>query len=237
VQLHLDSRPVGNVIVVQCDGRIVASAEAHSIQLYLARVLAEHHDVVLQMERVNFIDSSGLGALVRLVASARASGGDIKLCALQPQVHKTLEMTNLLTLFEIHDTEADAIVAAYLGSRYAKDKAGEHQLRILCVYDSVDVRTLLGEVLNRAGYTAITAGNMHDAKILLKATKARLVVLGPKMQTVYGESTREVLEAIDPNVSLVMLDSDFSSQDPGEAATKMLEAIRGITQERPTPLH
>jgi anti-sigma B factor antagonist len=227
--LRLDSRPVGDIMVVKCSGRIVAGADVHSLQLLLGKVLPQHHEVVLQLERVEFIDSSGLGALVRLVSTARSSGSDLKLCALPMQVQKTLEMTNLISLFEIYDSEAEAIVAAYLGSRYAKDKGDEKQLRILCVYDSADVRALLGEVLCRAGYKAVTTGNVHDAQILLKATKAKLVVLGANMQSVHGASTRKAMEEIDPAVSLVVLDESFGAQDPGEAATKLLETIRTRT--------
>lgn len=88
--------------------------------------MPQHHDIVLQLERVEYIDSSGLGALERLLTTARTNGGDLKLCALQPPVRRILvrrilEMTNLIALFEIFDNETDAIVAAYLGSRYAKD--------------------------------------------------------------------------------------------------------------------
>jgi anti-sigma B factor antagonist len=227
--LRLDSRPVGDIIVVQCSGRIVAGADVHSLQLLLAKVLPQHHEVVLQLERVEFIDSSGLGALVRLVSSARASGSDLKLCALPTQVRKTLEMTNLISLFEVYDSEAEAIVAAYLGPRYSKDKGDEKQLRILCVYDSADVRALLGEVLCRAGYKAVTTGNVHDAQILLKATKAKLVVLGANLQSVHGASTKKAMEEIDPEVSLIVLDDSFGAQDPGEAATKLLETIRSTT--------
>jgi anti-sigma B factor antagonist len=227
--LRLDSRPVGDVMVVQCNGRIVAGADVHSLQVHLEKLLPKHHDVVLQLERVEFVDSSGLGALVRLVSTARANGGDLKLCALQKQVRRTLEITNLFSLFETYDSEAEAIVAAYLGSRYSKDKSGEKQLHILCVYDSADVRALLGEVLCRAGHNAVTTGNLYDAQILLKATKARLVVLGANMQSVHGASTKKAMEEIDPAVSLVVLDEDFAAQDPGEAATKLLETIRSRT--------
>src|ERR1019366_3332008 len=90
----------------------------------------------------------------------------------------------------------------------------------------VDVRTLLREVLNRAGYKAVTTGNMHDAKILLKATKAKLVVVGANMQTVQGESTKTAMEQIDPATSLAALEADFAAQDPGGPAIKLLEAIR-----------
>ena len=127
--LHLSNRPVGDVVIVQCNGRIVAGAEVFSLQAHIGDVLPHHGDVVLQMEQVPFVDSSGLGALVRLVSTARAKGGDIKLCGIQPQLRKTLEMTNLLPMFEIYDSEAEAIMAAYLGSRYSKDKSGNPQFR------------------------------------------------------------------------------------------------------------
>jgi anti-sigma B factor antagonist len=227
--LRLDGRPVGDVMVVQCIGRIVAGADVHSLQFLIEKVLPRHHEIVLQLEKIEFIDSSGLGALVRLSSTARASGGDLKLCALPQAVRKTLEMMNLITLFEVYDSEAEAIVAAYLGPRYSKDKEGEKQLRILCVYDSADVRALLGEVLCRAGYRAVTTGNVHDAGILLKATQAKLVVLGANMQSVHGASTKKAMEEIDPAVSLVVLDEGFGAQDPGEAAMKLLETIRSRT--------
>jgi anti-sigma B factor antagonist len=83
--------------------------------------LPQHHDIVLQLVRVECIGSSGLGALERLLTTARTNGGDLKLRALQLPVRRILEMTNLIALFEIFDNETNAIVAAYLGSRFAKD--------------------------------------------------------------------------------------------------------------------
>lgn len=223
--LRLDSRSVGDVMVVQCTGRIVAGAEVHSLQSLLEKVWPRHHQVVLQLERVEFLDSSGLGALVRMASTARANGYDLKLCALPQQVRKTLEVTILLSLFKTYDSEAEAIVAAYLGSRSSSNST-EKQLSILCVYDSADVRALLGEVLCRAGYQAVTTGNVNDAKILLKATKAKVVVLGANLQSVYGASTKKAFEEIDPAASLIVLDSGFGAEDPGQAATKLLGMIR-----------
>jgi anti-sigma B factor antagonist len=227
--LRLDSRPVGDVMVVQCIGRIVAGAEVQSLQFLLEKVWPKHREVVLQLERVEFLDSSGLGALVRLISTARTNGYELKLCALPQHVRKTLEMTNLLSLFKTYDSESEAIVAAYLGSRSSLDESGEKQLSILCVYDSADVRALLGEVLCRAGYRAVTTGNVNDAKILLKATKAKLVVLGANLQWVHGTSTNKAFEEIDPAASVLVLDPSFGAQDPGEAATKLLEIIRSRT--------
>jgi anti-sigma B factor antagonist len=231
--LTMNSRPVGEVMIVQCNGRIVAGAEVFSLQAHLGDVLPNHGDVVLQLEQVTFVDSSGLGALVRLVSAARAKGGDVKLCGVQPQLRKTLQMTNLLAMFETYDSEAEAIIAAYLGSRYSKEK-GSNQFRVLCVYDSLNVRTFLREVLCRAGYSALTTANVPDAKILLKATKAKLAILGANMQAVHGTPTKKLLEEIDPSVSLVVLDANFEKQDPGECVTQLLESVRRIAHPETT---
>jgi anti-anti-sigma factor len=223
--LHLDSRPIGNVLVIECKGSIVAGAETYSLHSYIGDALIKYDDIVLQLDQVGFIDSSGLGALVRLISKARAKGGDIKLCGIQQQARKALEMTNLLSMFETYDSMPDAIVAAYLGSRYSKEQSDCAQFRILCVYDATDLRTFLLEVLCRAGYNVLPTTNLEDAAILLKMTKARLVILGANMRSVRGKPARKILSEIDPTVSLLILDEHFSEQDPADAATKLLESI------------
>jgi anti-sigma B factor antagonist len=230
--LHLDSRPIGNVLVVECNGRIVAGAETFALHSYLGDALIKYSDIVLQLDQVGFIDSSGLGALVRLVSKARTKGGDIKLCGIQQQARKALEITNLLSLFETYDSMSEAIMAAYLGSRYSKEQSDCAQFRILCVYDATDVRTFLLEVLCRAGYNVLPTANVEDAAMLLKMTKARLVIFGANMRSVRGKPTREILGEIDASVSLLMLDEHFSEKDPADAATELLESVRSVRSAR-----
>jgi len=225
MQLRLESRPVGDVLLVQCQGRIVAGKEVYTLHAYVGDSFAKYGDVVLQLDQVEFIDSSGLGALVRLMQAARTKSGDLKLSGVPPRIRKTLEMTSLLAQFETYDSVEEAITAAYLGSRYSRGKTGDARPRMLCVYDSTDVRTFLGEVLCSAGYNALTTANVDDARILLKATKAKLVVIPARMQSVHGKQTRLALEEIDPTVSLLVLDENFADQDPGEAAQKLLSEV------------
>jgi hypothetical protein len=71
----------------------------------------------------------------------------------------------------------------------------------------------------------MTSATIDDARILLKATKAKLVVVSARMQSVHGKPTRKVLEEIDPTVSLLILDENFANQDPGEAAEKLLSCV------------
>ena len=224
MSLHMEWRPVGDVLVVQCQGKIVAGKEVLSLHHFVGDSLAKYGDVVLEMERVDFVDSSGLGAMVRLVQAARAKGKDVKLSGVQPYIHKTLKMTNLITQFNLYDSVEEAITAAYLGSRYSRGCDDSRPL-ILCVYDSFDMCTFLRELLCSAGYNALTAANVSDARVLLKATKAKLVVLSAHLQLCHGQPTNRLLHEVDPSVSIMVLEENFASQDPGEAAEKLLNAL------------
>src|ERR1700746_1027678 len=104
MQLRLESRPVGDVMIVQCHGRIVAGNEAFTLHSQVGDAIEKYGDVVLQVDQMEFVDSSGLGALVRLMRAARAKGGDLKLSGVPPRIRKTLEMTGLLAQFETYDS-------------------------------------------------------------------------------------------------------------------------------------
>lgn len=225
---------MGEVLIVQCVGRIISGNEVSALHALVGDSIPKYPDIVLQFDGVEFIDSSGLGALMRLTQAARSKRGDLKLSGVPPKIRKTLEMTRLLPQFETYEAVEEAITAAYLGSRYSPGKAGDLRPRILCVYETSDLRTFLREVLCSAGYNALTTGNIDDAKILLRATKAKLVLVSSRMQAVYGKPTRKVLEEIEPGISLIVLDEDFSTQDPGEVAEKLLANVRElVTAARP----
>ena len=68
--------------------------------------------VLVDLNRVDFIDSSGLGALVMARRKARELGGDVVLVGAGEQVREVLALTNLRELFAVHDT-LDAAVAAF----------------------------------------------------------------------------------------------------------------------------
>lgn len=67
--------------------------------------------VVLDLGGVAYIDSSGLGALVASMKRARGAGGDIKLCALQPDVRSIFDMTRLIKVIDVHPTRQDAVAS------------------------------------------------------------------------------------------------------------------------------
>src|SRR5579862_8880948 len=228
MQLRLESRPVGEVIVIQAFGRIVAGNEVFTLHAQVGDAIEKHGDVVLQLDHVEFLDSSGLGALMRLVQAARAKGGDLKLSGLPPKVRKVLQLTNLLSQFETYESLEEAITAAYLGSRYSRGKTGDARPRLLCVYPSLDVCTFLREILCNAGFNALTTTSVEDAPILLKATKAKLVVISARIQSLRGKPVLAALQEIVPDVALLRLDDNFATQDPADAAEKLLTDVNAV---------
>lgn len=228
MHLRLEIRPIGEVAVVQCHGRLIGGNEVFTLHSQVRDAIEKYGDVVLQLENVEFVDSSGLGAMMRLVQAARAKGGDLKLSGLTPKIRKVLELTHLISQFEAYDCMEEAITAAYLGSRYSRGKTGDARPRVVCVYASLDVCAFLREILCGAGFNALTTTAIDDAPILLKATKAKLAVVSSRLQIVRGRPVLQAFQEIVPDIQILTLDDHFATQDPGEAAEKLLNDVNAM---------
>lgn len=106
--LKLGSRQIEGAVIVDCHGRIVFGDESIALREFVKDVLKGNNQVVINLAQVNYIDSGGLGTLVGLYTSARASGGMIKLANLTNRVGELLQVTKLLTVFEVYDNEIHA---------------------------------------------------------------------------------------------------------------------------------
>ena len=67
--------------------------------------------IILDMAQVNFIDSSGMGALVGGLRGVAKEGGEIRIAGLIPEVHTIFELTRLHRIFDIYETTAAALAA------------------------------------------------------------------------------------------------------------------------------
>jgi anti-sigma B factor antagonist len=109
--LKMETRVVDGVTVVSCSGRIVFGDEATALRDSLKKLLAGSKQLVLNLAGVSYIDSGGLGTLVGVYSSARASGADIKLTGLGQRLRDVLAITKLATVFEVYDNEQQAVAA------------------------------------------------------------------------------------------------------------------------------
>jgi anti-sigma B factor antagonist len=105
-------REVDGVSVLALDGRIVLGEESNALREKVKSLIAEgKKKIVLNMNNVTFIDSAGLGTLVALHHSAKTNGAQLKLCHLGNKFKEVLQITKLLTVFEVYDTEAAAVAS------------------------------------------------------------------------------------------------------------------------------
>jgi len=227
VRLRTKAKRIGETVVVSCAGRLVADPQLEHFRDQIKGLLAETRDIILDFAKLTFLDSSGLGMLVRLVASARAMGGDIKLCNVPPHIKQLLKITNLNSLFDTHQSELEAISAFYRGTT-SSTVAPASEIRILCVDRSSDVLAYLRELLLRAGYKPLTNNSVHDALTLLNAARPKLVILGPNLPSELPTETWEKFRKAAERVPLVELESDFSNRDAGQAGAQLLGTVRNL---------
>src|SRR5581483_5187501 len=110
MNLKLSTRTVDGVAVVDCTGRIVFGEESIALREQVKNLLAENRkQLVINLGGVTYIDSGGLGTLVGLYTSARSAGGSVKLARLTHRVGELLQVTKLLTVFEVFENEDQAI--------------------------------------------------------------------------------------------------------------------------------
>jgi anti-sigma B factor antagonist len=229
LRLTLDTREVGRVTIVRCKGRIIAGPETEALHAHMAHVLRDRKTITLNLSEVDFVDSSGLGAMVRALTSARQVHGDVKLCNVQENIHKVLKMTHLIQLFDIHDSEEKAVAAFYrLTGSWEKIKTTGPS--VLVIDRSADVLAYLRELLRRAGYQTYTTNNLHDSLILMRVTPPGLVVIGADLTG--SPATEQAFQSACAKLPVIELGTEFSTLDAGEAASSLLEKI-GARLNRP----
>ncbi len=222
MRLSLDTREVGRVTIVRCNGRIVAGDESESLRAHVAWLLRDRRAIVLHLGEVGFIDSSGLGTIVRTLTSIRQAHGDLKLCNVPEHVRKVLEMSHLTNLFDAHESEEMAIASFYRPGSRAETSAVTDR-SVLCLDCNADVLAYLRELLRRAGYDVHTSSRLGDALLLMRVTHFDLLLVGPDMPA--SPATQHAFHAASASLPVIELGSEFSTSHAGEAGAGLLERI------------
>ena len=108
--LSITSGEVDGIAVVWLDGRIVLGEETGALRETVKRLVGQgKRKLILNMNNVTLIDSAGLGALISAYSSAKSGGASLHLCHLGTKFTELLQITKLLTLFDVYPTQAEAI--------------------------------------------------------------------------------------------------------------------------------
>lgn len=108
--LTMMERMIDDVTILDLSGSIrLGEEEAHLREKVKSLLAAGRTKILLNLEQVDYIDSSGIGALVYSFTTARKQGGYLKLLNLSQRVHDVLTLTKLLSVFEEFKDEDEAV--------------------------------------------------------------------------------------------------------------------------------
>jgi anti-sigma B factor antagonist len=111
VAMDLTVEQVGDVAVVVLPVEELDATSAHDFKRDIGPSLVEHSRIVLDLSRLHFTDSSGLGAFIWCLRTANANGGDVKLCGVSSHVAEVFATVRLDRVFDIYPSRDEAIHA------------------------------------------------------------------------------------------------------------------------------
>lgn len=112
MKMTANTRVVGGVTIVDVSGRIVLGEGSPGVRDLVRELISEGiRKILLNLRNVDYIDSSGLGELVCAFTSMRSQGGELKLLNVTRRVRSLLQITKLISVFEITDDEAASLAS------------------------------------------------------------------------------------------------------------------------------
>ena len=108
--MRIDKREKSGVTILELEGKITIGKGDVALREAVQQVLAEGSTkLLIHLAKVTTIDSSGVGELVSAFTTVTNRGGKLKLVNLPPKVNYILQITQLITVFEVYDSEAEAL--------------------------------------------------------------------------------------------------------------------------------
>ena len=112
MSMKVTTRQVDGVMILDLSGRITLGEGSVTLRDAIHDSLAKgSKKILLNLGDISYIDSSGIGELVSAFTSMKNAGGELKLLNLTKKVHDLLQITKLYTVFDIWDSESNAISA------------------------------------------------------------------------------------------------------------------------------
>lgn len=110
MKLKIQSRSVNDVTILDLSGEIVLGEESRILRKTLKDLIAsDNKKILLNLGEVNYIDTSGLGALISAFGEMNNQQGKLKLLNLTKRVQAVMQITKLLTVFDVFDSEEAAL--------------------------------------------------------------------------------------------------------------------------------
>jgi anti-sigma B factor antagonist len=109
LKLSVEARSSGDIIIVHCHGRIVYRDEAATLSRVVDEILHGGSKLLLDLSGVTSIDSAGIGELALLYSRAQERNAQLKCAGANDLVSTLLDLTNLDSVLDVHETVEDAL--------------------------------------------------------------------------------------------------------------------------------
>jgi anti-sigma B factor antagonist len=111
-ELNISERQVGDVTILDMDGKITIGEGSVALRTAIRRLLEEgKRKILLNLAKVGYIDSSGIGELVSSYTAINKENGELKLLNLTQKLQDLLTITKLLTVFDVYESEEEALAS------------------------------------------------------------------------------------------------------------------------------
>ncbi len=108
--MKLSSHQVGDVAVLEPKGKIMGGPDATLLHDHLHDLIKENKkNVVIDLAKVDWMNSTGLGILISGLTTLRNNGGELKLANVTEKIESLLTITKLITVFENYDSVEEAV--------------------------------------------------------------------------------------------------------------------------------
>lgn len=110
--LNITERLAGDVTILDLEGRLTLGESSESFRQSIKRLVESGQKFILiNLEGVTRVDSGGLGSLIARLTTIQKEGGQLKLVQLNEAMQNLMLMTKLVTVFEVYDSEEDALAS------------------------------------------------------------------------------------------------------------------------------
>lgn len=110
--MEIQMRRLGGVSVLELSGRLTVNEGVPELRSRVKDLLRDgEQQIILNLQGVNYMDSTGVDCLVSSYATTVKQGGELKFSCLSDRVHRLLDITRLLTVFETYEDESQALAS------------------------------------------------------------------------------------------------------------------------------
>lgn len=108
--MQIEERPSGDVMILDVKGKLTIGEGDELLKDKINSLIQQgHKKLILNLEGVPYVDSAGLGEIVRTYTTVSRQGGNLKLLNLTKRIEDLLSITKLLTVFDTYESEQEAL--------------------------------------------------------------------------------------------------------------------------------